>query len=47
VSAICRTLGISRATAYRPSLGRPRHYTCAADALVTAQVQQLVRERPS
>jgi transposase InsO family protein len=47
VSAICRTLDIGRATAYRPSLGRPRHYACAADALVTAQVQQLVRERPS
>jgi putative transposase len=47
MSAICAVLGVGRATAYRLSLGRPRHYAKADAALVTTQLQHIARERPS
>ncbi len=42
---ICETLGISRATAYRPLTTRARHYTKADDRAVAAQITTVVRER--
>lgn len=47
MSAICATLGIGRATAYRPVTIRPRHYATAADRAVAAQITTVVRERSS
>jgi len=44
---ICHTLGISRATAYRPSQPRPRRYCCQEDEVVLAQLRQMLRERGS
>jgi putative transposase len=47
VTAICATLGISRATAYRPVTVRPRHYAKPDDRAVAAQITTVVRERAS
>jgi len=44
---ICRTLGISRATAYRGLKGRPRRYRRQEDETVVAQLRQVLRERGS
>lgn len=44
---ICRTLRISRATAYRKDRPRPRRYRCQADEVVLAQLRQMLRERAS
>jgi putative transposase len=44
---ICRTLGISRATAYRKSTRRPRRYRRREDEAVVAQLRQVLRERAS
>jgi putative transposase len=44
---ICETLGIGRATAYRPLTARATHYTKAADRAVAAQITTVVRERAS
>ena len=47
VAFICRTLGISRACAYRESLGRPARYVRADDRVVTAQIRTVIRTRAS
>ena len=47
MSAICATLGISRATAYRALTPRGPHYAKAADRVVAAQIRTVVRERAS
>ena len=47
MAPICRTLGISRACAYRDSVGRPTRYACAADRVVTAQIRAVIRTRAS
>lgn len=44
---ICRTLGISRACAYRESGGRPARYARAEDRVVTAQIRTVIRTRAS
>jgi len=44
---ICRTLGISRACAYRESVGRPARYARADDRTVTAQIRTVIRTRAS
>jgi putative transposase len=44
---ICRTLGISRACAYRESVGRPERYVRADDRTVTAQIRTVIRTRAS
>lgn len=44
---ICRTLGISRACAYRESVGRPARYVRADDRIVTAQIRTVIRTRAS
>lgn len=44
---ICRTLGISRACAYRESVGRPDRYARADDRMVTAQIRTVIRTRAS
>lgn len=44
---ICRTLGISRACAYRESVGRPERYARADDRRVTAQIRTVIRTRAS
>jgi len=47
LAPICRTLGISRACAYRESLGRPGRYVRADDRVVTAQIRTVIRTRAS
>lgn len=47
VAFICRTLGISRACAYRESVGRPARYVRAHDRVVTAQIRAVIRARAS
>ncbi|HEY2850842.1 MAG TPA: IS3 family transposase [Gemmatimonadaceae bacterium] len=47
MTTICETLGIGRATAYRPLTARARHYAKAADRVVAAQITTVVRERAS
>lgn len=47
LAVICRTLGISRACAYRSSAGRPRRYATRDDRLVTAQIRSVIRTRAS
>jgi putative transposase len=47
LAPICRTLGISRACAYRESLGRPARYVRADDRVVTAQIRAVIRTRAS
>jgi putative transposase len=47
LAPICRTLGISRACAYRESLGRPARYARADDRMVTAQIRTVIRTRAS
>jgi len=47
VAAICRTLGIGRATAYRRSGPRPAHYGRRDDRGVTAQIREVLRTRAS
>jgi putative transposase len=44
---ICETLGIGRATAYRPLTARTAHYAKADDRVVAAQIRTVVRERAS
>ena len=44
---ICRTLRISRASAYRPVRARPRRYRRREDETVLSQLQQMLRERGS
>ena len=44
---ICRTLQISRATAYRKDRPRPRRYHRQEDDVVLAQLRQMLRERAS
>jgi predicted DNA-binding transcriptional regulator AlpA len=45
MAPICRTLGISRACAYRKSVGRPARYARAEDRVVTAQIRTVIRTR--
>jgi putative transposase len=47
LAPICRTLGISRACAYRESVGRPARYVRADDRMVTAQIRTVIRARAS
>lgn len=47
VAPICRTLGISRACAYRESVGRPARYVRGDDRMVTAQIRAVIRTRAS
>jgi putative transposase len=47
MAPICRTLGISRACAYRESVGRPARYARAEDRVVTAQIRTVIRTRSS
>src|SRR3972149_3189527 len=45
MTAICRTLRIGRAAAYRTSGPRPPRYVRAADATVTVQIRTVIRQR--
>jgi putative transposase len=47
MAPICRTLGISRASAYRESVGRPARYARAEDRVVSAQIRTVIRTRAS
>jgi putative transposase len=47
LAPICRTLGISRACAYRESVGRPARYLRGDDRVVTAQIRTVIRTRAS
>ncbi|MGH7670452.1 MAG: IS3 family transposase [Gemmatimonadaceae bacterium] len=47
MAAICRTLGISRACAYRESTGRPARYARADDRVVTARIRTVMGTRAS
>ena len=47
LAPLCRTLGISRACAYRDSVGRPARYVRADDRVVTAQIRTVIRMRAS
>ena len=47
MSPICQVLGIGRATVYRASAPRPRHYAMPADRPVAAQIHEIIRERAS
>ncbi len=47
MAPICRTLGISRACAYRDSVGRPERYARTQDRVVTAQIRTVIRTRSS
>ena len=47
MAPICRTLGISRACAYRESVGRPARYVRADDRVVAAQMRTVIRTRAS
>ncbi|MCA1789474.1 MAG: DDE-type integrase/transposase/recombinase [Thioalkalivibrio sp.] len=45
MAAICRVLRISRACAYRTSVGRPTRYAKSDDRVVTAQIRSIIRTR--
>lgn len=45
MAAISRVLRISRACAYRDSVGRPARYAKADDRIVTAQIRSIIRTR--
>ena len=47
LAPICRTLGISRACAYREGVGRPPRYVRGDDRVVTAQIRSVIRTRAS
>lgn len=47
MALICRTLGISRAAAYRESAGRPARYVRRDDGVVRAQIRAVIRTRAS
>jgi putative transposase len=47
LAPICRVLGISRACAYRESVGRPTRYVRADDRVVTALIRSVMRTRAS
>lgn len=47
MAPICRILRISRACAYRESVGRPTRYARADDRIVTAQIRTVLRTRAS
>ena len=47
MAPICRILGISRACAYRKSVGRPSRYARAEDRVVSAQIRTVIRMRAS
>jgi putative transposase len=47
MAPICRILRISRACAYRESVGRPARYARADDRVVTAQIRTVIRTRAS
>lgn len=47
MAPICLILGISRACAYRESVGRPARYVRADDRIVTAQIRAVIRTRAS
>jgi transposase InsO family protein len=47
LAAICRTLRISRSTAYRTSAQRSRFYTRAEDAQVLEEIRTITRRRDS
>lgn len=47
LAPICRVLGISRACAYRESVGRPARYVRADDRVVTALIRSVIRTRAS
>jgi len=47
VVRVCRTLGISRSTAYRTSSGRGQFYRRQDDAKVLAQIKSVTRKRAS
>jgi hypothetical protein len=47
VAAICRTLRVGRATAYRVTGPRPLSYRRRKDRLVTAQIRTVIRTRGS
>ena len=47
MAPICRTLGVSRASAYRESVRRPTRYVRADDRVVTAQIRTVIRTRAS
>ncbi len=47
VAAICRTLGMSRSTAYRRGRGRAAPYQRRADPTVAAQIRMVIRQRAS
>lgn len=47
MAVICRVLGISRACAYRASVGRPARYVTGDDRVVTAQIRTIIRTRAS
>ncbi len=47
MALICRTLGISRACAYRESVGRPARYARAEDRVVRAQIRTVIGTRAS
>jgi hypothetical protein len=46
-AAICRTLGIGRATPYHAAHGRPEQYAKADDPIVAAQIREIIRQRGS
>jgi putative transposase len=45
VAVLCRTLGVSRSTAYRRSAPRGPFYTKAADAVVAQHIRAILRTR--
>lgn len=47
LAAVCRTLRISRSTAYRTSAERPRFYERAEDAQVLEEIRTITRRRDS
>lgn len=47
IAAICRTLGVGRATPYRATTGRPVQYAKADDPVVAAQIREVIRQRGS
>jgi putative transposase len=47
MAAVCRTLGVSRSTAYRPTRERPRFYERAEDTEVLEEIRAITRRRDS
>lgn len=47
LAGVCRTLGISRSTAYRSSTNRSRFYARAEDAQVLEEIRTITRRRDS